>query len=117
MPEAEVSAGTKGDRGDGAPGRQLSLVVSMLPNVVTAIFVPRVREQARLSSGQPVIQRRRRRLVFLWRAPGEASPGSADEAGLGHPHQVTSCLKAAHTKSSRKDVSSSPGVYVNLPVT
>ena len=46
MPEEEVSAGPKGDRGDGAPGSQFSLIIPVLTNVVLAVFVPAVREQA-----------------------------------------------------------------------
>lgn len=40
MPEEEVSAGPKGDGGDGAPGSQLSLVIPVLTNVVMAVLVP-----------------------------------------------------------------------------
>lgn len=46
MPEDKVSAGTKGDRGDGAPRGQFSFIISVLPNVVTAIFIPAMRKQA-----------------------------------------------------------------------
>lgn len=44
--EEEVSAGPKGDRGDGAPRGQFSFIISVLTNVVTAIFIPAVRKQA-----------------------------------------------------------------------
>ena len=38
MPEDEVSAGPKGDRGDWAPGSQFSLIIPVLANVVLAVF-------------------------------------------------------------------------------
>lgn len=47
MPEEEVSAGPKGDRGYGAPGSQFPFIISVLTDVVTAIFVPAMRKQAR----------------------------------------------------------------------
>lgn len=46
VPEKEVSASAKGDRSDGAAGGQFSFIVSVLPNVVTAIFVPVVQRQS-----------------------------------------------------------------------
>lgn len=46
MPEEEVPAGPKGDRGDGAPGSQFSLIIPVLTNVVLAVFVPAVRKRA-----------------------------------------------------------------------
>lgn len=39
VPEEEVSTGPKGDRSYGAPGSQFSFIISVLTNVVTAIFI------------------------------------------------------------------------------
>lgn len=40
MAEDEVPAGTEGQRGNGAARKQLPLVISMLSDVVVAIFIP-----------------------------------------------------------------------------
>ena len=55
MPEEEVSASPKGDRGDGAPRSQFSLIISVLTNVVMAVFVPAVRKQAEFTE-QPSVE-------------------------------------------------------------
>ena len=52
VPENEVSASAKGDRRDGAPRSQFSLVISVLADVVATIFVPTVGKQA-ISSEEP----------------------------------------------------------------
>lgn len=60
VPEEEVSAGPKGDGGDGAARSQFSFIISMFPNVVTAIFVPTVRKQAQVKE-QPSPEARQHR--------------------------------------------------------
>lgn len=40
MSEDEVSAGTKGNGRNGTTGDQLSLVISVFPYVIVAVFIP-----------------------------------------------------------------------------
>lgn len=40
VPEHEIPAGPEGHGGDGAAGNQLLLIITVLPDVVQAVFVP-----------------------------------------------------------------------------
>lgn len=119
MPEEEVSAGPEGDGGYGASGSQFSFIISVLSDVVIAIFIPAVRTQAQFTK-QPspgpcqqgrvptFLQRDRcHEQPLLWVCKGRrASSGSAEEPSLKHFHSILSCLivcfKMELTKSSQK---------------
>lgn len=77
VPKEEVSAGPKGHGGNRAPRSQLSLVISVLANVVSAIFIPATGERARprnsTPQGVPALQGPRF-LMMQNRAPSMLSP-------------------------------------------
>ena len=94
MPEDEVSAGPKGDRGDGAPGSQCSLVIPVLANVVLAVFVPAVRKRVEFTV-QSFLETHHPQ----WRsssASQETVPQTQVPAGAEGPHLVYIVKLAFH---------------------
>lgn len=70
VPQDEVPASTEGDRGDRAPWGQFSFIISVLPNVVTAIFIPAVGKQTQhRRNASPSAHQHCRFLIFLQYEP------------------------------------------------
>lgn len=107
VPEEEVSAGPKGDGGDGAPGVQFSFVIPVFPDVVTAIFVPAARKPAQVTErpSPRARQHRSRRLPQGCRAcsasTGEPRPGAVHFIGQS---RLITCFKSQQLTEAPKCV-------------